>query len=264
MTQLLLEDLSERFKISLTSPYGNVNRVAAVRQELATTLIKVFTDIIVGLSKMANRLTDALLPTISKTKKRGKNKRQLKKAMPKRPKINNLNWIVSNGPVCTCLDVIYKNNKHSAKLSKAKRLYKHLYKGRNRNSPPWTKAELILSMKGLSSFALAYNIESVCKDDAFGEVFFPTFQGENTTLKIRRHRRDLMESMATCKVIPATKEAICRYLNADTCFPFLPEELASLEVKPYCGEDKRIGWDQTYIVTINSQAVAFTDGPFFE
>lgn len=69
-------------------------------------------------------------------------------------------------------------------------------------------------------------------------------------MKFRPHRGTLEEAMKEVVELPATKRALAAYLE---------EPLELLQVKHYM-QDDRIGWD-TYIVTINDQAVGFTDGP---
>lgn len=66
----------------------------------------------------------------------------------------------------------------------------------------------------------------------------------------RHHRSTIECSMKTVVDLQATKEAIASYLNIDK---------TKIEVKKY-GYDTRNKWD-TYIVTVDGQAVGMTNGP---
>ena len=72
-------------------------------------------------------------------------------------------------------------------------------------------------------------------------------------MKYRPQRGGLAESMAKTVELRATIEALGEYLCID---PF------AIEVKPYCYDD-RTGW-KTYLVTVDGQAVGFTDSPCTE
>lgn len=89
-------------------------------------------------------------------------------------------------------------------------------------------------------------------------------------MKIRAHRELLADAMETVGEIEPTKEAVWRYLawekidvGADEVVLFMNTYSPNdIEVKPY-GYDSRIEWN-THIVTLNGDAVAFTDGPLKE
>lgn len=68
----------------------------------------------------------------------------------------------------------------------------------------------------------------------------------------RLHRGSLQESMATCREVNGLFELV-EILTANEIGP------GKIEIKPY-GRDNRIGWD-TYIVTVDGNAVGFTNGP---
>ena len=78
----------------------------------------------------------------------------------------------------------------------------------------------------------------------------------------RDQRGGLDESMETTVDIPATKAAIFRHLVRDEAAYLLPDfEIGDLDVR-YYAEDRRVeGWATTFIVTINGNAVGFTNGP---
>lgn len=71
-----------------------------------------------------------------------------------------------------------------------------------------------------------------------------------TTFKFREHRGLLEDSMKTVVDLPASTDALARHLGV---------EASRIEVKPYVYDD-RINWD-THIVTMDGQAVGFTNGP---
>lgn len=76
-------------------------------------------------------------------------------------------------------------------------------------------------------------------------------------MKIRQHRGSLSDSMETAEDIAPTIEAIKAYFikNSDPIFYSLYQ--GDIEVKPY-GFDERINWN-THIITVNGNAVGFTD-----
>lgn len=80
-------------------------------------------------------------------------------------------------------------------------------------------------------------------------------------MKFRHHRGSLAESMKTLVELDG-RETLVNYLQKhfDLWFTFKPEQL---KVEPYgSGGDKRIGWKQTYLVTIEGFGVAgFADSP---
>jgi len=69
-------------------------------------------------------------------------------------------------------------------------------------------------------------------------------------IKFREHRGTLDDAMKTVVELDATLPALAAFLKVK------PKQL---QVKKYVYDD-RIGWD-TYIVTVDGQAVGFTDGP---
>lgn len=73
------------------------------------------------------------------------------------------------------------------------------------------------------------------------------------TILARRHRGFLSEAMKTVKEIEPTIAAVREFFN---------EPDGAIKVEPY-GFDSRIGWN-THIVTVNGNAVGFTDGPVKE
>lgn len=78
-------------------------------------------------------------------------------------------------------------------------------------------------------------------------------------MKIRPQRGGLEESMSRVVELDGTKEAIVEFLNMGDGYlngRITPE---MVELIPG-GWDERIGWN-TYIVTVNGMAVAFTNGP---
>lgn len=75
---------------------------------------------------------------------------------------------------------------------------------------------------------------------------------------IRMHRGTLADSLTTKKEIEPTYEAVRAYLK-DNMFDYDDKQSVHVE---YYGEDKRPeadGWQKTYIVTVNRQAVGFTN-----
>lgn len=78
-------------------------------------------------------------------------------------------------------------------------------------------------------------------------------------MRIRMHRGGLDEAMKTIEEIPATLKDVKAYLVKHVG---LRATIAAIEVKPYTAlPDKRIGWDQTYLVVLGNHPVAFSDGP---
>lgn len=78
-------------------------------------------------------------------------------------------------------------------------------------------------------------------------------------MKIRIHKGGLAESMKTVTEIEPTTEAIAEYLRSQwdsLGYGVYPE---NIRVEPY-GFDERIEWN-TYIVLLDGNGVAFTDGP---
>ena len=71
-------------------------------------------------------------------------------------------------------------------------------------------------------------------------------------MKFRPHRGGFAESMAEVVELKDLR-ALAAYLEVD---------IARINVKPYCYDDRN-GW-KTYIVTVDGQAVGFTDGPCTE
>lgn len=76
-------------------------------------------------------------------------------------------------------------------------------------------------------------------------------------MRFRLHRGGLSESMATLVVMEATLEKLVEYLS--TLSPFDVPPVNSIQVDPYSGPDKRIGWDATFIVIVNGHPIGFTD-----
>ncbi len=76
----------------------------------------------------------------------------------------------------------------------------------------------------------------------------------------RPHRGGLHESMALVRDVVDHAQLV-RQIRLDRAgWPDQDEVTPeSVEVAPY-GRDERIGWD-TYIVTVNGNAVGFTNGP---
>lgn len=72
-------------------------------------------------------------------------------------------------------------------------------------------------------------------------------------MKFRPQRGGLAESMAEVVELPDLR-ALAEWLVIN---------IARLDVKPYTSYDYRTGWD-TYVVTVDGQAVGFTDGPCTE
>lgn len=81
-------------------------------------------------------------------------------------------------------------------------------------------------------------------------------------MKFRMHRGGTVyESMRSMVEIPATLEAVKRQLRIEAGGLPFPEPM-HVEVKRYCDRpDTRIGWERTYLVTVDGAAVAYTDGP---
>jgi len=78
-------------------------------------------------------------------------------------------------------------------------------------------------------------------------------------MKFREQRGGLAESMETLIELPdrASLVSHCQKLLASSQFVFDPTKL---KVEPYGGEDSRIGWKSTHIVTIEKYGViGFTD-----
>jgi hypothetical protein len=72
-------------------------------------------------------------------------------------------------------------------------------------------------------------------------------------MKYRPQRGSYAESMAEIVIVPDSLRAFAAELKTS---------VERLEVKPYCYDDRN-GW-KTYIVTVDGQAVGFTDGPCTE
>lgn len=77
-------------------------------------------------------------------------------------------------------------------------------------------------------------------------------------VKIRVQRSGLDESMATAALVRASIDDVrCYFRRLGTC-----GDNDVVKVEPYTHNlDERTGWKQTYIVTVNGNAVGFTDGP---
>lgn len=74
--------------------------------------------------------------------------------------------------------------------------------------------------------------------------------------KFRFHRGGLAESMETVVTV-ADKAALCNQVRAARGYPAFED--GQIAVSPYC-YDARIGWD-THIVTLEGNAIGYTDGP---
>lgn len=73
-------------------------------------------------------------------------------------------------------------------------------------------------------------------------------------MKVREHRGSLEESMATVAEIEPTYDALAEFFSKNHNQQYRVDQF---EIKPY-GFDKRIDWN-THVVTINGNAVGFTD-----
>jgi hypothetical protein len=81
-------------------------------------------------------------------------------------------------------------------------------------------------------------------------------------MKFREHRGGLAESMETLVELPdrAALVAYCKKLLTDWQFDVKDNDVVVEQYTP--NGDKRIGWDQLYIVSITGYGVmGFTDGP---
>lgn len=79
-------------------------------------------------------------------------------------------------------------------------------------------------------------------------------------MKFREHRGGLDESMATCIEV-ADRDALVSHIRRQLSQYHYGFEPYLLKVTPY-GSDKRIGWLDQHIVTIEGYGVVgFTDGP---
>ena len=74
-------------------------------------------------------------------------------------------------------------------------------------------------------------------------------------MKFRPQRELLVDSMAEVVELQDFR-ALTGHL---TKLGFLPAGLAKIAVRPYCYDDRN-GW-KTYLVTVDGQAVGFTNGP---
>jgi hypothetical protein len=83
-------------------------------------------------------------------------------------------------------------------------------------------------------------------------------------MRFREHRGGLAESMETAIEV-ATRDDLIAHLRAVLApWPTAPDP-AAIICEPYSGEDRRIGWAQTYIVTLPGYGVlGFADGPLPE
>ena len=72
-------------------------------------------------------------------------------------------------------------------------------------------------------------------------------------MKFRPQRGGYAESMAACVELDATYESLARHLNA--C-------VEDIEVDFYC-HDTRAGWQNTFIVLMDGDAVGFTSGGIY-
>lgn len=79
-------------------------------------------------------------------------------------------------------------------------------------------------------------------------------------MKFREHRGGLDESMSTCIEV-ADHDALVSHIRRQLSQYHFEFDSHQLKVEPYAS-DKRIGWLDTHIVTIEGYGVAgFTDGP---
>lgn len=69
-------------------------------------------------------------------------------------------------------------------------------------------------------------------------------------MKFRPQRGGYEESMDACVELDPTYEALARHLNTN------PE---AIEVDFYC-HDTRLGWQDTFVVTVGGDGVGFTSG----
>ena len=69
-------------------------------------------------------------------------------------------------------------------------------------------------------------------------------------MRFRPQRGGYEESMTECVTLDPTCEALARHLNAD---------IEDIEVDFYC-HDTRVGWEDTFIVTVDGDVVGFMDG----
>lgn len=80
-------------------------------------------------------------------------------------------------------------------------------------------------------------------------------------MRFREHRGGLAESVETLTELSDRNALVnhCQSLLQPYSFHFEP---SALKVEPYGGKDTRIGWDETYIVTVEGYGVmGFTDAP---
>lgn len=79
-------------------------------------------------------------------------------------------------------------------------------------------------------------------------------------MKFREHRGSLDESMETCVELDDRADLVA-HMRRQLAHYYFEFEDAQLKVEPYA-IDKRIGWLDTHIVTIDGYGVVgFTDGP---
>lgn len=76
-------------------------------------------------------------------------------------------------------------------------------------------------------------------------------------MKIRTHRETLEDAMATEQEIEPNIESVRAYFTKGSFWPELYK--GDIKVEPY-GFDERINWN-THIVTVDGNAIGFTDGP---
>jgi len=83
-------------------------------------------------------------------------------------------------------------------------------------------------------------------------------------MKFRPVRGGLDESTAELKEFSNRFEFEMFILNAAEHYIDITYTNHGIEVKPYakwCWPDTRIGWEKTYLVTLNGYPVGYTDGP---
>lgn len=79
-------------------------------------------------------------------------------------------------------------------------------------------------------------------------------------MKFRHHRGSLAESMRTVVELDPSLEALRAHLTSSRKNDPHGNHVGNLVVS-YYGEDNRIGWSITYIVTEDGNAIGFTNGP---
>ena len=74
----------------------------------------------------------------------------------------------------------------------------------------------------------------------------------------RPHRGSLADAMAEVMIVDGLDDFIQQYR---TRYPYFGSPHGKVNARYYFGEDPRIGWGETWIITDDSGVLGFTNGP---